>query len=68
MLTDKQSLILCSIVAFGFVLAGVFGILYNLAILGLLLVGIIILIVNIVIIMRREIESPSKSEKSDSDS
>tara|TARA_R100001377_G_C3102418_1_gene79643 strand:+ start:339 stop:530 length:192 start_codon:yes stop_codon:yes gene_type:complete len=49
MLTDKQSLILCSIVGVGFSVAGTFNLLENYAISGVLFVLFFLVLVNIFI-------------------
>ncbi|WP_162919905.1 hypothetical protein [Hanstruepera ponticola] len=53
MLTDKQSIILCTVITVLFVLSGIFGILENFAIIGLLIVGLLVVIVNIVMVLTK---------------
>lgn len=67
MLTDKQSIILCGLLVLGFMLAGVFNILDNIAIIGLIVCCFIVIIANIVIVLKREIENPPNEDESDSD-
>lgn len=47
MLTDKQSIILCLAVTLLFVVSGIFGILENFAIIGLLSFGLLMILLNI---------------------
>ncbi|WP_250434493.1 hypothetical protein [Hanstruepera flava] len=54
MLTDKQSLILSAVVALGFSACGIIGILDNYAVIGLLIVGFLIIIANILIIKSKK--------------
>ena len=56
MLTDKQSIILCTVITVLFVLSGIFGILENFAIIGLLIVGLLIVVVNIAMVLMKEHE------------
>jgi len=56
MLTDKQSIILCTVITVLFVVSGIFGILENFAIIGLLIAGLLIVIVNIVMVLMKENE------------
>jgi hypothetical protein len=46
-LTDNQSLIICAIVVFGFVICGIIGLLDNYVIVGALIVMFILVIVNL---------------------
>jgi hypothetical protein len=46
-LTDKQSLIICAIIVFGFSICGIIGILDNYVIVGALLVLFILVVVNL---------------------
>ncbi|MFL0353587.1 hypothetical protein [Xanthomarina sp. GH4-25] len=47
MLTDKQSLILCAIVVFGFSISGIMGLLENFVIVAVLVVLFLLVIINI---------------------
>ncbi|TYA55986.1 hypothetical protein [Formosa maritima] len=49
MLTDKQSLILCAIVVFGFSISGMIGILDNYVIVAVLVILFLLIIINIFI-------------------
>lgn len=46
-LTDKQSLILCAIVVFGFSISGMIGILDNYVIVALLLILFLLVVINL---------------------
>lgn len=47
MFTDKQSLILCAIVVFGFSISGMIGILDNYVVVAVLLILFILIIINL---------------------
>jgi hypothetical protein len=46
-LTDKQSLIICAIVAFGFAICGIIGLLENYVIVGVLILLFLLVVVNL---------------------
>ncbi|PWK17919.1 hypothetical protein [Xanthomarina spongicola] len=54
MFTDKQSLILCAIVVFGFSISGILGILDNYVIIAVLALLFVLIVVNLV--MQKPIE------------
>ncbi len=47
MFTDKQSLILCAIVVFGFSISGIIGILDNYVVVAVLLILFILIVINL---------------------
>jgi hypothetical protein len=47
MLTDKQSLILCAIVVFGFSISGIIGILDNFVIIAFLIILFLLIVANL---------------------
>lgn len=66
MLTDKNSLILCAIVAIGFSACGIIGILDNYAVISVLLVCFFVIIVNIILVKSRDnvIDTEEENDKS----
>lgn len=62
MLTDKNSLILCAVVALGFSACGIIGILDNYAVIGVLLVCFLAIIVNIIIVKSKNDDSDLDQE------
>lgn len=67
MLTDKQSLILCAIVALGFSACGIIGILENFAVIGLLLFCFLIIIINIIVFKSKNEPEELSDELDDTD-
>ncbi len=64
MLTDKQSLILCGIVGFGFSIAGIFGLLENYMIRGIFIVLFIVVLVNIFVTLKKQQEEKDDNHSS----
>lgn len=62
MLSDKQSLYLCGIVAVGFVAAGIFNVLTSYIIIGILGLLFLIIIVNIFVVNPFEEEKEETKE------
>lgn len=62
MLTDKQSLILCAIVALGFSACGIIGILDNYAIIGVLSAGFLIILINMFMVLKNQNSEDSQDE------
>jgi hypothetical protein len=62
MLTDKQSLILCAIVALGFSACGIIGILDNYAIIGVLSAGFLIILINMFMVLKNQDSEDSQNE------
>lgn len=49
MFTDKQSLILCAIIVFGFSISGIFGILDNFVVVAVLILLFLLVVINLFI-------------------
>lgn len=62
MLSDKNSLILCAIVAVGFAACGIIGILDNYAVIGLLLACFFAIIINIFLVKSKHGNSDRDEE------
>ena len=65
MLTDKQSLILCTIVVVGFVVSGILNVFDNLLISGTILILFLIVIVNL-LVTKKTSEVDGENTNSDS--
>lgn len=50
MLTDKQSLLLCTFIVLGFVVGGIFDVLDSYVAMGILVISICVVILNIIIV------------------
>lgn len=62
MFTNKQSLILCGIVVFGFSLAGLLKVLDNYVVVGILAILFVLILVNI-FLKKRDWKHPELEEK-----
>lgn len=62
MLTDKQSLIICAVVALGFSACGIIGILDNYAVIGVLTVGFLIVLINMFMVLQNKESQGDKNE------
>ena len=67
MLTDKQSLIFCAIVAIGFSASGIIGILDNHAVIGLLIICFLVVIVNMLLTNQDQDSEDKKLNKPNED-
>ena len=65
MLTDKQSLILCGVIALGFSACGIIGVLDNHAVIGLLIAGCLTFIINLFIVLRNQHKLDNDKEETD---
>lgn len=63
MLTDKQSLILCAIVALGFSACGIIGVLDNHAVISVLTVGFLIIVINIFVVLQNKESQDTKKDQ-----